>query len=142
MTISSFKYDNYSFHYKGKVLIDSVVNYDGKDVAGVPKVIANIGIDVSTNPGLYANIAWYHKDGFPITSDNINNTKAINLLNAKVGYKTNISRHFGIDAFIVMNNLTNNRYPITVFVNQLPDAYLTGPTKANFFGGLNLRYIF
>jgi iron complex outermembrane receptor protein len=141
-TYSDFKYDNYSFHYKGKVQIDSVVNYDGKRAAGVPKFTANLGFDLSTKPGIYANMIYMYKDAFPITSDNLNNTSGYGLLNAKIGYQETLSRHFDLNAYFGVNNITGKKYPIAVFVNQLPDAYLVGPIKANYFGGVNLNYNF
>lgn len=142
ITYSNFKYDNYSFHFKGKVLIDSVVNYDGKKAAGVPDIAANIGFDVATKPGIYANMIYMYKKGFPVTSDNLNNTSAYGLLNGKIGYKGTLSRHFDLDVYFGVNNITGKKYPMAVFINQLPDAYLLGPTKANYFGGINLNYNF
>jgi iron complex outermembrane receptor protein len=141
-TISDFKYEDYTFHYKGKVLIDSVVNYDGKDVAGVAKFTGNLGVDVTTHPGIYANVTYFYKDGFPISSDGLNNTTSYSLLNAKIGFQRSLSKHFDIDAFFGVNNITNTQYPMMVFINQLPDAYMAGPLKANVFGGLNLKYNF
>jgi iron complex outermembrane recepter protein len=131
-TYSNFKYDNYSFHYKGKVQIDSVVNYDGKKVAGVPDLIANIGFDLATKPGVYFNTIYMYKKGFPFTSDNLNNTSSYGLVNAKIGYQGTLSRHFDLNAYFGVNNIAGKKYPIAVFVNQLPDAYLLGPTKANY----------
>jgi iron complex outermembrane receptor protein len=142
LTLADYKYKDYSFHYKGKVLIDSVVNYDGKDVAGVPHLTANIGLDVQTKYGLYANAGYYYKDGFPITSDGVNRTTSYALLNAKLGYRNNISSHFDIEMYAGVENIGGIKYPIAVFVNQLPDAYLGGPRSANYFGGMNLRYNF
>lgn len=141
-TYSNFKYKNYSFHYKGKVLIDSVVNYDGKAVAGVPKFTGNLGVDVAAHCGLYANMTYYYKDGFPITSDGLNNTTSYSLLNAKLGYTSSLSKHFDLDLSFGINNITATKYPIMVFVNQIPDVYLAGPPKANYFGGINLKYNF
>ena len=141
-TYSDFKYENYSFHYKGKVQIDSVVNYDGKKAAGVPKFVANVGFDIATNPGIYANMIYMYKDAFPITSDNLSNTSAYGLLNAKIGYEGTLSRHFDLNAYFGVNNITAKKYPIAVFINQLPDAYLVGPVNANYFGGINLNYNF
>jgi iron complex outermembrane receptor protein len=142
ITYSDFKYVDYNFHYKGKVLIDSVANYDGKAVAGVAKYTANLGVDLAAHCGLYGNIIYNYKDGFPISSDGINNTGSYSLLNAKLGYQHSFLKHFDGDVYFGLNNITNTRYPIMVFVNQLPDAYLAGPTKANYFGGLNLKYNF
>ena len=141
-TYSNFKYKNYSFHYKGKVLIDSVVNYDGKAAAGVPKFTGNLGVDVAAHCGLYGNMTYYYKDGFPITSDGLNNTSSYSLLNAKLGYNSSLSKHFNLDLSFGINNITATKYPIMVFVNQVPDVYLAGPPKANYFGGLNLKYNF
>ena len=31
---------------------------------------------------------------------------------------------------------------LVVGTNQLPDAYLPGPLKANYFGGINFKYNF
>lgn len=142
LTYSSFKYNDYSFHYRGTILKDSVVNYDGKSVAGVAKFTGNLGFDIATQPGLYANMTYFYKDGFPVTSDNLNYTSSYSLLNAKVGYRGTLSGHFDLDAFMGVNNITGTKYPINVFVNQLPDAYMVGPVKANWFGGISLNYIF
>lgn len=140
LTASNFKYENYTFHYKGVILKDSVANYDGKDVAGVPKTVANFGIDVNTKPGIYGNLTWSHKGAFPITSDNINMTKAYNLVNARIGYQGSLSKHFDLDLYVGFNNIGGTRYPIAVFINQLPDAYLAGPRGANYFTGFSLKY--
>lgn len=141
-TYSNFKYKDYIFHYKGKVTIDSAVNYDGNAVAGVPKFTGNIGVDVSTHCGLYGNMTYYYKDGFPITSDGLLQTSSYSLLNAKLGYRKNLSKHFDLDLTFGINNIAGVKHPIMVFVNQIPDAYLTGPAKANYFGGINLKYNF
>lgn len=141
-TYSNFKYKDYTFHYKGKVLIDSVVNYDGNAVAGVAKFTGNFGVDVMAHCGLYANMTYSYKDGFPITSDGINKTSGYSLVNAKLGFQRSLSKHFDINAFFGINDITGTRYPIMVFINQIPDAYMAGPAKTNYFGGINLKYNF
>ena len=78
----------------------------------------------------------------PITSDGLLYTGSYGLLNAKIGYQNSLSKHFDIDLYFGVNNIANTRYPIAVFVNQVPDAYLAGPSKANYFAGVNLKYIF
>lgn len=139
---SDFKYSDYSFHYKGVVLKDSVVNYDGKSVAGVAKLTTAVGFDLGTKPGLYASGSWLYKDGFPISSDGLNRTTSYNLVNAKLGFRSKLSAHFDIDIFTGLNNITGTQYPMMVFINQLPDAYLAAPLKTDFFGGMNLKYNF
>ncbi len=141
VTYSDFKYKNFPFHIiKGTT--DSVVNYDGNAVAGVAKVVANFGFDVLTKPGIYANMTYLYKDRLPITSDGLNIAPSYSLLNAKLGIRRSLSAHFDLDLYGGVNNITNTKYPIMIFVNQLPDAYVGGPRFANYYGGLNLKYNF
>jgi iron complex outermembrane receptor protein len=149
LTYSDFKYgDNFKFQSIGKTvstpLKDSVLvaDYSGKDVAGVAKMLANIGVDLGMAAGLYANASYLYKDGFPITSDGVFKTSSYSLVNAKLGIRRALSSHFDIDAFFGINNIAGTKYPIMVFVNQIPDAYIAAPAKANYFGGINLKYIF
>jgi iron complex outermembrane recepter protein len=142
LTYSDFNYgDNYNFHIIAGTK-DSIVNYSNKQVAGVPKFMGNLGVDITTKPGLYANMTYMYKDNFPITSDGLLKTTSYSLLNAKLGIQHSLSKHFDFDAFFGINNIAGTKYPIMVFVNQIPDAYIAGPAKANYFGGVNLKYNF
>lgn len=119
-----------------------MIDYSNKAVAGVAKVIANIGIDFITGPGLYGNVSLFYKDRMPITSDGLLIADAYSLLNAKLGFQRSLSAHFDLDLYAGINNITNTKYPIMVFVNQIPDAYVAGPRFANYYGGVNLKYNF
>jgi iron complex outermembrane receptor protein len=141
---SDFTYRNFIFQkFKtGSNTMVDTVDYTGKDVAGVSPITLNLGIDLMTNYGFYGNIYYTYKDAMPITSDGKEMTKRYNLLNAKLGWKKTLSRHFDTDLYFGVNNLTGHQYYYMVFVNQLPDAYLPAPDKANYFGGINLKYNF
>ncbi len=150
-TYSNFKYKDYSFQYKGVILKDSIVNYNGNAVAGVAKFMGNLGLDVAAHCGLYANITYFYKDPMPVTSDGKVTVNSVvfpyhatsySLLNSKIGYAHSLSKHVDIDVFVGINNITGTQYPIMVFVNQIPDAFMAGPLKANFIGGINLKYNF
>ena len=78
----------------------------------------------------------------PITSDGANFTSSYSLLNTKLGFQKSLSAHCDLDLFFGINNITGVKYPLMVFANQLPDAYLPGPPKANYFGGINFKYNF
>lgn len=132
-TYSKFRYRNYVF--KG-------TNYNDKKVAGVPPVTFNVGVDVNTLAGIYLNAYYSYRDAVYITSDNLNKTKSFGLLNAKFGLRRSISKHFDLDAFFGVNNITGVQYYNMVFVNQIPDAYLPAPLNAVYFGGISLKYNF
>jgi iron complex outermembrane recepter protein len=141
LTYSNFKYGNNFVFRKGFAAGDTL-DYSNKEVAGVAKIVTNIGVDVNMKYGLYANLTYNYKDKMPITSLNDFYAGSYNLLNGKLGIKTSLSKHFDLDAYFGSTNLTNTKYYLMVFVNQLPDAYIPAPDKANYFGGLNLKYNF
>jgi len=144
-TYSDFKYEDFTFETIGKNSANKdsaiVSDFSGKQVAGVPRVVFNLGIDAETKIGIYGNITLNYRDAMYMTSDEANRASSYTLLNAKVGFRQSISK-FTLDAYFGLNNITNTQYYYMVFVNQLPDAYIAAPNEINFFGGLNLKYNF
>lgn len=134
----TFKYQQLSSDKKSTVEVD----FSDKVVAGVPPVTFNAGFDMNTQLGLYFNMTYSYRDKMYYTSDNVNETKISELLNAKIGYTKLFKQHIGLDAYFGLNNITQHQNYAMVFLNQLPDAYLPAPNKANYFGGMNLKYIF
>ncbi|HMK04333.1 MAG TPA: TonB-dependent receptor plug domain-containing protein [Ferruginibacter sp.] len=153
-TYSDFKYKNFVFESGTTPANKVVVDYSGHTVPGVAKVLTNVGFDLNTKPGLYANLTWFYKDdvtvtsngtatgGVPSASNPDYHAGSYSLLNTKLGFRHSFAGHFDIDAYLGVNNITNTKYPIMIFVNQIPDAFIAGPKNANVFGGLNLKYIF
>jgi iron complex outermembrane receptor protein len=142
-TYSDFKYKDYTFQTLSADKLSVVeVDYSGNDVAGVPPITVNAGLDVTTKIGLYANVNYSYRDVIPYTSDNVNETEAFNIVNAKLGLHRTIGDHLDVDLYAGANNITGTQYYFMVFLNQLPDAYLAAPFEINYFGGLNLKYSF
>jgi iron complex outermembrane receptor protein len=138
-TKNDFSYANNFIIQKS---VTSIENYTGKQVAGAPKWMVNAGIDMLLKGGVYANITYNYKDKTPITGLNDYYTTSYNLLNGKIGYKKQISNHFSTDIYLGATNITNTKYYLMVFANQLPDAYLPAPKNAMVFGGVNVKYTF
>jgi iron complex outermembrane receptor protein len=137
LTLSDFKYgDNFTIQKSVTVTED----YSNKKVGGVPDVMANIGVDMMMKHGLYANMYYNYKDKVPITSMNDFYAGSYNLLNGKIGIKQDIGKHWNMDLYLGATNITGTKYYLMVFVNQLPDAYITAPKNAQVFGGVNLKY--
>ncbi|HUS00837.1 MAG TPA: TonB-dependent receptor [Chitinophagaceae bacterium] len=154
LTYSDFKYENFFLQSTVKRAApnqtkDSAIttNYDGYKVAGVPKITANGGLDIQAAYGLYGNVTYAYRDDMTVTSNGLVNgvpfhTPSYSLLNAKIGLQQTLSSHFDLDVYFGVNNITSIQYPIKIFVNQLPDAFVPGPAKANYFGGVKVKYIF
>jgi iron complex outermembrane receptor protein len=138
-TKSDFTYAN---NFTIQKSVTSIENYTGKQVAGVPNWIVNAGIDMQFKGGFYANLTYNYKDKTPITGLNDYYTTSYSLLNGKIGFSTLIDKHFSIDTYLGATNMTNTKYYLMVFANQLPDAYLPAPKNVMVFGGINLKYTF
>ncbi|UKJ08576.1 TonB-dependent receptor [Solitalea lacus] len=139
LTYNDFKYDNYQYQSSSTRVVS---DYSGLAVAGVAPLTYNLGIDAVTNHGVYANVNYNYRDAMAITSDGAYKTKSFDLLNAKVGYQRNFLQHFVADMYVGANNITGSQNYNMVFINQMPDAYIPGPDKINYYGGVNLKYTF
>lgn len=137
ITYSDYTYGSNFTIQKSVVLTE---NYSDKAVAGVSKIVANLGLDAALAHGIYLNVTYNYRDKMPITSLNDLYATSFNLLNGKIGVQHPLGRHFNIDAYFGANNLTDTKHYIMVFVNQIPDAYIPAARTAVFFGGVNLKY--
>ncbi|MGV3528669.1 MAG: TonB-dependent receptor [Flavisolibacter sp.] len=139
VTYSDFKYDNYKFQFSGTA---APVDYTGVPVAGVAKLVANLGADFQLARGFYGNVVYNYKDPVNITLDGAYRSSSYNLLNARLGWRKQLANHFDVDLFAGADNITGQQHYLMVFVNQLPDAYIPAPRDAVFYGGLSVKYIF
>ena len=96
-------------------------------VAGVPKYMINLGFDLLTRIGLYGNMTYNYKDKTPITSLNDYYASSYNLVNGKIGYQNKISSKINFDIYFGVTNLMGIKYPMMIFVNQMPDVYTAAP---------------
>jgi len=123
----------------GKVVKDS----SGRVLSGVPYNVYSGGIDVESRMGFYINTTVQHSDGVSIYLDKTMSSPAYTLLNAKLGYRVVLARHYGIDVSGGNDNITDVRYPSMIFLNRAgnANAYLPGAPKA-WYGTLGFKYIF
>lgn len=141
-TYSDFTYKDFRFMTGTTAANQKTYDFSGSPVAGVSRIVVAGGVDMVTQCGLYGNVNWLYRDKMPVTSPDSLYTTGYNLLNGKMGYRKDLSVHVRLDASFGINNITGTKYPIMVFVNQLPDAYIAAPRKANYFATLKLEYIF
>lgn len=136
ITWSDFKYEDFTFQKS----VTETEDYSGKAVAGVPKITGNLGVDVETRPGVYATVNYMYKDRMPVTSLGTVYATSYSLINAKMGIRRAIQKHFMLEAFVGADNLAGTQYAWMIFINQLPDAYIAAPDKPVYYGGISLSY--
>lgn len=155
-TYNDFKYSKFNTYLKEDGLSAAVMNYDDKNVVGVPKTKLSLGVDFDTKAGVYWQNTYNYMGSVYTDFANKNEVKSFGLLNSKIGYKHSFNK-IDIDAFVAGNNLTNQiNYTFLFYGNSINDSdsdnqYLDssiytdvnpGPNKAYFFTGLNIKYNF
>ena len=140
----NLSYANFTYgeNFKIQKSVTLTEDYSNKMVAGVPKYMINLGFDLLTRIGLYGNMTYNYKDKTPITSLNDYYASSYNLVNGKIGYQNKISSKINFDIYFGVTNLMGIKYPMMIFVNQMPDVYTAAPENPLYFGAVNLKYNF
>ena len=146
ISISSFvNYTSNNFIFKE--FTDNTDDFSGNDLTGVPKDIFNAGIDFDSTFGIYGNINYQYVGSMPITDSNSLYSDSYNLTNAKIGYQVNINKMLKLNVFFGVNNIFDVHYASQILINasgfggNAPRYFYPG-TPVNYFGGINLNYIF
>lgn len=124
LTYSSNKYLEYavdSVHY-GRP--GALANYKDNKVAGIPDLFYSLGTtyEISKLSGLYFSVNVSGMGKYFVDDANTLEVPSYNILNLTVGLSdpVRISDHFGIRAFLTVNNLTDEKYAASAFIN--PDS--------------------
>jgi iron complex outermembrane recepter protein len=150
-------YSNYNFKYADfkTIFKGSVVDFTNNQVVGVPKTKYTLGLDIVTNMGLYMNNTYNVMGDVYTDFANTNNVKGFALLNSKLGYKIS-GKKMDFDVYFAGNNLTNEiNYSFLFLGNSINDSDAgsnypagvatdvnPGPSKAYYFGGVNVKFKF
>lgn len=150
-------YSNYNFTYTDfKTKFGTgIVDYSGKNVVGVPTQKYTLGLDIYTKAGLYMNNTYNMMGDVFTDFANTNSVKGYSLLNSKIGYQYK-TKKVDFDVYVAGNNLTNQiNYTFLFLGNSVGDSdpgngYTAGvatdinpgPSKAYYFGGVNVKFHF
>ncbi len=144
LTYSDFKFVDY------KILgSDNEIKavYDGNQLTGIAPWQINAGFNLSTKSGFHFNCNYFYSDPLPLNDANSAYNAAYALVNLKLSYSLTVARHYGIDVYAGADNVTNSHYSSFVALNAVgfdgaKPAYFNPSLPRNFFGGLNLKYVF
>ena len=149
-TYSDFKYIDFKSNNNNNA---GTVDFSGNYVARVPKNMLSAGFDLETNLGFYLYGTYRYVDKVPVTFDNSTYVKAYNLLNAKVGFKSQLNDNFNLNIFTGGDNLLSSTYYSFLFAGPnikgleqskdggTGDGYIIpGSYKPDFYLSLSLSY--
>lgn len=151
--LNSSYYDFQYTHFQTKQG-NAIRDFSGKQVVGVPKMRFAAGLDFVFDKGFYLNNTFTQTGDVFTDFGNTISVSGFHQYNAKVGWKHAFAKsRLELDVFAAGNNLTNQINYTYLFVgNAVGDSdpgsgYPTGtttdvtpgPSKAYFFGGINLK---
>ena len=127
--------------------VDGDNDYSGNPLTGVPKHRLSSGIYFRHKNGLQLNLTHQFVDEIPMTDANSIHSDSFNVFHAKLGFRTAISSHVNLGLNAGINNVFNTNYAQSVLINAVgfggaqPRYYYPG-NRLNYFGGLQLNYVF
>lgn len=143
-------YAFYDFKYKNFKL--SSEDFSGNRVVGVPKNQYSLGIDFTTDFGLYLSQTYTYKGEVYADFKNVNLVKGFGLYNAKLGYEKSFGK-WNLDVFLMGNNLTDSIHYTFLFTGNaqkngddnsnyanVETNIIPGYKRSYYFYGFNLKY--
>lgn len=138
---NAFAFNNFKF----KEFIDDTNNYSGNKLTGVPKTTFNTNLSIDSKIGFYAFLNYNFVDKTPMKDDNSIFSDTYQLVNIKIGYKSNEDKKLQFNVFIGINNVFNTKYAAMLLINapsfggKAPRYYYPGK-PINYYFGANLKY--
>lgn len=117
-------------------------DYSGNNITGTVPNLINAGVDFETDFGPYLYITYQYVDKMPLKDDNTLYTDAYSLLNAKIGYRTQLGDHIAGEILAGADNLSDTKYAATVALNASDKRYYAPAPGRNFYGGATIKYLF
>ncbi len=126
-------------HFRFKEYFKRDNDFSGNAYTGVAPHILNLGLNLSTNVGVFANVNYNFTDEIPLNDANTVFSNAYNLVNVKVGYRKKFES-FGLEFFGGVNNLLNEEYSLGNDLNPFGGRYFQPAAEWNFYGGVRLAF--
>jgi iron complex outermembrane recepter protein len=128
--------------------IEGENDFSGNQLPGIPESYFTGSINLKAAYGLNFQIEVLSSGKIPLDDFNSRYTDPWTVLNARAGYSVSLKKRWGIDAMLVLNNITNTHYASMVVVNapgseaRPPRYYYPGmPRWVTFTAGLKYRFL-
>lgn len=130
-TFHNFEFDEYN---------TSDGDFSGNELTGVAPHVLFASLDVATGPGFYGNLSYNFTDEIPLEDDNSLYTDAYQLVQSKIGWKTEFTEKIFVDAYFGIDNLLDERYSRGFDINAFGGRYYQPAPERNWFAGFRLKY--
>jgi iron complex outermembrane receptor protein len=142
-TFNDYKFNDYKTEsFSWSTFSVETQDFSGNRIPGVAPNILNVGIDLETRFGLYMITTLNFIDQMYLNNDNSKSVSSYTLLGSRMGYRKVFKKHYGLEIFGGIDNALNADYNIFVTINGFGGRYYNPGPKANYYGGISLKYLF
>lgn len=134
-------------HFKFKDFVDGDNDFSGNYLPAVPDFQFNLGMDLVTDKGISFNVSYRTVGRMYLDDGNSKDIKGYELLDAKSGYTFFILKKLKTEINFGIQNILNEKYASSILPNAVgfgsaPARYYYPGNPVNYYGGLNLTYLF
>lgn len=132
-------FSSYTFNdYRYKNYQQTSTDFSGNKIPSVPQNVWVSGVDVNLKSGLYGSSQLNYTDKIFLNDANTVFSDAFWLLNARIGWRSNIKKIM-YDIFIDGDNLLNATYSLGNDTNAFGNRFFNPAAPRNFRVGLGLK---
>ncbi len=127
-TYSDFRFKNYTVNN---------VDYSGNWLTGVPKKVMVSSLQLRFPKNIYTFLQHNFTDKIPVNDANTVYAERYNLLQAKLGWKFNISKT-NVNFYAGADNLLNEKYSLGNDLNAIGNRFYNPAPLRNYYFGINI----
>ena len=113
-------------------------DFSGNDVTGVAPNTLVSQVDIRTKPGIYLNFTHQYVDEIPLNDANTIYQDVYNLVNARMGWRSNLGVKWNMEIYAGVENLLNESYSLGNDLNAFGGRFFQPAPTRNFYGGIKL----
>ncbi len=132
---------NYAYHhFEFNDYVRNENDFSGNNVTGVAPHTFWLGIDLTTEAGIYGNLNYNFTDKIPLNDANEVFADSYQLVTAKLGFRKTISDSFIFDIYAGADNILDEKYSLGNDLNPFGGRYFQPAPERNYYAGLSLTY--
>ena len=131
-------YSYHDFEFKDYATADG--DFSGNQLTGVAPHVFFGSLNLDIGPGFYANFSYNFVDEIPLEDDNSVYSDSHQLVQTKLGWKSEVSSRFFVDLYFGIDNLLDEAYSRGYDINAFGGRYYQPAPERNWFLGVRLNY--
>ncbi|MDO8366518.1 MAG: TonB-dependent receptor [Saprospiraceae bacterium] len=130
-TYSHFLFSNYR---------DATTNYSGNSLTGVPQTVMVWGIRLQFPQQVSLFIESNFTSKLPLNDGNMIYAKNYHLLQAKISWSRLLVKKVGIEIYVGLDNMLNEKYSLGNDINAFGGRYFNAAAPLNYYAGVNFNF--